>query len=67
MAAEICNADTLSKGLVEGILEAAGEMKAVRLKVLLARAFEIILDSESNERPADTDDTFLDEVREALK
>lgn len=67
MAAEICCSGTLSEGVVAGILEAAGELKAVRLKVLLGRCWEIIAESIDADRAAYTADGFLDEILEALK
>ena len=70
MAAELCAADTLTPGLVEAVLEAAGALEAARMKVLLARAFQIIAESIEADRAAytgDTDDTLMDEIREALK
>ena len=48
-------------------LEAAGEMKAVKLKVLLARAYEIIGIASKNEETPQPDDDFLIEIKEALK
>lgn len=60
MASEICSAATLSEGLVAGILEAAGELKCVRLKVLLGRCLEIIMENWDNHR-------LTPEIMEALK
>ena len=48
-------------------LEAAGEMKAVKLKVLLGRCYEIIAIADANQMKPQQDDDFLEEIKGALK
>ncbi len=48
-------------------LEAAGEIKAVRLKVLLAQTREIIVASTSFGDAAKYDDGFIDKIDAELK
>lgn len=61
MACELCAASTLTEGMVEAILEAAAEMKTVRLKTLLGQCLEIII------KDWDEDHHLVPEIREALK
>ena len=48
-------------------LEAAGEMKTVKLKVLLGRCYEIIGIADTNRMMPQQDDDFLKEIKDALK
>lgn len=66
-------ADTVSAGERAGaeyftdLLEAAGELKAVRLKVLLGRCYELIAKSKVDNETVSPDHGFLDEILAELK
>lgn len=53
---------TLTAGMVETLLEAAGELKCVELKVALGRCYELL----ANKRGV-PDDGFLENLLELLK
>ena len=70
MASSIANAthednDNLSDA-IEAALEAAGEMKCLRLKMILGRAFKVIRLSCETKMPVNLDDDFLDHLRDEL-
>ncbi len=68
VAKELAEQETApSAALLEAALEAAGEMTAVRLKVLLAQCYEIIGHSRTTEKVANPDDDFLDEIKDAIR
>jgi len=46
----------------ETALDMAGELKCVRLKILLARCWEMMSESESADAKVNVGDGFLDEV-----
>lgn len=47
---------------IKGILEAAGEIRAVRLKIMLGRCYEMIGIAKTNECIPQPDSGFLDEI-----
>lgn len=60
--------DPDSVGLLENTLQAAGELKAVRLKVLLGRCYEVISwAKESGGLPVLEEDFLNDVFNEAMK
>lgn len=56
-----------SRAVVVLALEAAGELKAARLKILLGRCWEVIAIAKSSAEEPNVTDGFLDEVLEATK
>lgn len=71
MAAELfclANQGSVEVGLFEAALEAAGEVKAVRLKVLLAQCYQILKDlMTSTGSGLGVEEGFMDEVKDAFK
>lgn len=59
--------DTPTAGEVACALEAYAEMKCVRLKVLLARCYELMNASESRDEAVSLNPGFLDVVLDASK
>jgi hypothetical protein len=53
--------------MMEIALEAAGELKCVRLKIMLARCYEMMSESDSSDEKVNLPEGFLDDVLEALK
>jgi len=58
---------TLSIEGLRGVLEAAGELKAVRVRVLLGRVHEVCIDAHQHDHGPHYDDALRNEVLEALK
>lgn len=59
--------DRLTPGAVEAALEAAGELKAIRLKILLGRCYEILRESNEREEQAGMDNDFLEVVKREIE
>ena len=61
------HSDGAEPEVIEVLLEAAGELKAVRLKILLARCYEVLAIAKANEVMPQTDDEFLDDILKEIK
>ena len=67
LAAVAGDAERLPADFIEVALEAAGEMKAIRLKVLLGRCYEVLAESDHTQEQAHPEEEFLAEVLDATR
>lgn len=67
MAAELAKLEgNITADIIKASLEAAGELRCVRLKILLARCLEVIQHSRSADTTANCNDEFEAEVEAEL-
>lgn len=62
-----CNGRDYTPEIFEAILEAAGELKTVRLKVLLGRCYEILNSATEADAAPIMGDKFLAEVLQEIQ